>query len=59
MPRPKQPRLKPGEGMVGIRMPEAVVADLKSEARRRKMSVGKLVQELWTAYRERAAKPKQ
>jgi hypothetical protein len=45
--------------MIGIRMPEVVITDLKSEARRRKMSVGKLVQELWAEYRERAAKPKQ
>jgi hypothetical protein len=32
---------KAGEGIVGVRVPAAVIADLKAEARRRK------IQELW------------
>ena len=47
----KQPRLKPGEGMIGVRMPEEVIANLKGEARERKMTLGKLIRELWDAYR--------
>ena len=44
-------RPKPGEGIVGIRMPSELIDDLKDEARRRKMALGKLIQELWDSYR--------
>jgi hypothetical protein len=50
---PIQPRTKPGEGIIGIRMPAHLIADLKTEARARKMSVGKLIQELWTDHRSK------
>ncbi|HEY1259773.1 MAG TPA: hypothetical protein VGF34_11035 [Stellaceae bacterium] len=36
----------PGEGIVGIRMPVELIAELKAEARQRKISLGKLIQEL-------------
>jgi predicted HicB family RNase H-like nuclease len=47
----RKERLKPGEGIVGVRMPVELIADLKAEASRRKISLGKLIQELWANYR--------
>jgi predicted HicB family RNase H-like nuclease len=46
-----QKRPKPGEGIVGVRMPNEVIVDLKAEARRQNISLGKLIQELWARYR--------
>jgi predicted HicB family RNase H-like nuclease len=51
----RQPQ-KPGEGIVGVRMPVELIADLKAEARERKISLGKLIQELWAGHR--AARPR-
>jgi predicted HicB family RNase H-like nuclease len=51
MARSRKERLKPGEGIVGVRMSNELIADLKTEARQRKISLGKLIQELWTNYR--------
>jgi hypothetical protein len=39
--------------MIGIRMPEGVIAEVKAEALRRKISVGVLIQELWSEYQKR------
>ena len=47
----KQQRPKAGEGIVGVRMPVELIAELKTEARQRKISLGKLVQELWARHR--------
>ena len=48
---PQSHSRKPGEAIVGVRMPSEVIADLKAEASRRKISLGKLIQELWVSYR--------
>ena len=53
----RQPRSKPGEGIVGVRMPSELIADLKAEAQRRKISLGKLVEELWASYRAAPERP--
>lgn len=53
----RQPRSKPGEGIVGVRMSSRLIADLKAEARRRKTSLGKLTQKPWTSCRAGAQKP--
>lgn len=42
---------KEGEAIVGVRMSSELIADLKAEARRQKISLGKLIQELWASYR--------
>jgi predicted HicB family RNase H-like nuclease len=42
---------KTGEGIVGVRMPTALIAELKAAARERKISLGKLIQELWASHR--------
>jgi hypothetical protein len=51
MARSRKERIKLGEGIVGVRMPSELIADLKAEALRRKISLGKLIQELWASYR--------
>ena len=48
--RQRQSRTKPGEGMIGVRMPATTISEIKAEARRRKISVGTLLQELWGDY---------
>lgn len=52
---PALPSKKTGEGIVGVRMPGELIAELKAEARERKISLGKLIQELWASHR--AARP--
>jgi predicted HicB family RNase H-like nuclease len=47
----RPPSCKLGEGIVGVRMSRELIADLKAEALRRKISLGKLIQELWASYR--------
>ena len=53
----RQPRSKPGEGIVGVRMSSELIAELKAEARQRKISLGKLVEELWASYRSTRKEP--
>lgn len=53
----KQPRPKAGEGIVGVRMPAALIADLKAEARERRISLGKLIEELWVSHRSTRREP--
>ena len=48
---PREERRKTGEGIVGVRMPSELIADLKAEAHRQKISLGKLIEELWVSYR--------
>jgi hypothetical protein len=47
----RKERVKSGEGIVGIRMSSELIADLKAEARQRKISLGKLMEELWADHR--------
>jgi predicted HicB family RNase H-like nuclease len=53
----RQERIKEGEGIVGVRMSSELIADLKAEARRRKISLGKLIQELWASHRAARTDP--
>jgi hypothetical protein len=48
---PRQQRPKAGEGIVGVRMPSGLIDELKAEARQRKISLGKLIEELWANHR--------
>jgi predicted HicB family RNase H-like nuclease len=52
-----RPQQKPGEGIVGVRMPVELIAELKAEARERKISLGKLIQELWASHRAPRPRP--
>jgi hypothetical protein len=53
-------RTKEGEGIVGVRMPSELIAELKAESRRRKISLGKLIEELWVSHRAaRTGPPRQ
>ncbi len=47
----RQPRPKAGEGIVGVRMAAELITELKAEARERRISLGKLIEELWASYR--------
>jgi hypothetical protein len=54
----QQRRLKPGEAMIGIRMPETLAGEIKAEALRRKISVGVLIEVLWSEYQKRQTRAK-
>jgi predicted HicB family RNase H-like nuclease len=54
---PRQQNPKVGEGIVGVRMPSELIAELKAEARQRKISLGKLIEELWANHRAAGPEP--